>query len=65
MDRSNTDRPVILAYSRRIASELQEWLLAHEIPGTVLAASTLEEARPSIDRGRDSVRRKLPPGVDC
>jgi phosphoglycerate dehydrogenase-like enzyme len=48
MDGSSTDRPVILAYSRRIASELRQWLLAHESPGTVLAASTPEEALSSI-----------------
>ncbi|HEY8686447.1 MAG TPA: D-2-hydroxyacid dehydrogenase [Chloroflexota bacterium] len=46
MDRSSMSRPVILAYSRRIAFDLQAWLLAHDAPATVLAASTPEEARP-------------------
>src|SRR5947209_13695698 len=49
MDRSSVARPVILTYSRRIASELRAWLLAHGAPGTILAASSPEEARESIE----------------
>lgn len=48
MDRSSAERPIILAYSRRIAPELRAWLLAHDCPGTVLTASTAEEAGPLI-----------------
>lgn len=48
MDRSSMGRPVILAYSRRIASDLRAWLLAHGAPGTILVASSPEEARQLI-----------------
>jgi glyoxylate/hydroxypyruvate reductase len=45
MDRSSIGAPVILVYSRRIAPDLRAWLLEHDAPGTVLAASTPDEAR--------------------
>ncbi len=44
LDRSGTGTPVILAYSRRMAPQLRAWLLEHGAPGTVLSASTPEEA---------------------
>ncbi len=46
MDRFSERRPTILVYSRRIAQDIRAWLLDHDVPGTVLAASSPEEARP-------------------
>lgn len=46
MEYSREGGPTILAYSRRIAPRLREWLLDHDVQGTVLAASSSEEALP-------------------
>src|SRR5436305_12913775 len=42
-------RPTVLVYSRRIAQELHDWLVAHDAPVTVVSASTPEAAAGAIE----------------